>query len=113
MSTTEAAQQLGVDRRTVREMIKRGDLDGGAQRRPQRMRWYVYAEALPASNSAQTDTSALDPGVSDAIKEARRQLAVASIELEKAREEWQQRYDALQRSIDHVAATLSALTEPE
>lgn len=43
----EAAARLGKDPRTVVRAIKTGQLRGGAIARPERLRWYVYADALP------------------------------------------------------------------
>ncbi|BBC69159.1 hypothetical protein MML61_27300 (plasmid) [Mycobacterium marinum] len=47
VSLREAAARLGKDPRTVIRAIKAGDLRGGAIPRPERLRWYVYADALP------------------------------------------------------------------
>ena len=43
----EAATRLGKDPRTVIRAITAGDIRGGAIPRPERLRWYVYADALP------------------------------------------------------------------
>ncbi|PJE05530.1 hypothetical protein [Mycobacterium sp.] len=43
----EAAARLGKDPRTVVRAIKAGQLRGGAIPRPERLRWYVYTDALP------------------------------------------------------------------
>jgi len=43
----EAATRLGKDPRTVVRAIEAGKLRGGAIPRPERLRWYVYADALP------------------------------------------------------------------
>jgi hypothetical protein len=48
VSLQEAAARLGKDPRTVVRAIKAGELLGGAIPRPERLRWYVYADALPA-----------------------------------------------------------------
>lgn len=49
VSLQEAAARLGKDPRTVLRAIKSGTLRGGAIPRPERLRWYVYVDALPAS----------------------------------------------------------------
>lgn len=41
-----AAQLLGIDVRTVRARIERGEIAGGAVRTNQRLRWFVYTDAL-------------------------------------------------------------------
>ena len=43
----EAATRLGKDPRTVIRAITSGEIRGGAMPRPERLRWYVYADALP------------------------------------------------------------------
>ncbi|KAA1246652.1 hypothetical protein F0Q45_23160 [Mycobacterium simiae] len=48
VSLQEAAARLGKDPRTVVRAIKAGELRGGAIPRPERLRWYVYTDALPA-----------------------------------------------------------------
>jgi len=48
VSLQEAATRLGKDPRTLIRAIKAGELRGGAMPRPERLRWYVYADALPA-----------------------------------------------------------------
>lgn len=49
VSLQEAAARLGKDPRTVLRAIKSGTLRGGAIPRPERLRWYVYVDELPAS----------------------------------------------------------------
>ena len=44
----EAASRLGKDPRTLIKAITAGQLRGGAMPRPERLRWYVYAEELPS-----------------------------------------------------------------
>ena len=50
----EAARRLNRDHRTVKTMIERGTLRGGAEPHPQRMRWYVYTDQLPADTTTAT-----------------------------------------------------------
>ena len=45
----EAATRLGKDPRTVIRAITAGEIRGGAMPRPERLRWYVYADALPGA----------------------------------------------------------------
>lgn len=44
----EAASRLGKDPRTLIKAITAGQLRGGAMPRPERLRWYVYADELPS-----------------------------------------------------------------
>lgn len=59
VSLQEAAAKLGRDPRTLIKAIKAGELRGGAMPRPERLRWYVYADELPqpapASRPASSD----------------------------------------------------------
>ena len=48
----EAATRLGKDPRTVIRAITAGEIRGGAMPRPERLRWYVYADALPSQTPA-------------------------------------------------------------
>jgi hypothetical protein len=50
----EAAERLGKDPRTLIRAITAGELRGGAMPRPQRLRWYVYEDALPAADPSPT-----------------------------------------------------------
>ena len=59
----EAATRLGKDPRTVIRAITAGEIRGGAMPRPERLRWYVYADALPGR------TPAPAPPASDAVVE--------------------------------------------
>lgn len=52
VSLAEAAKRLNKDPRTIIRAIKAGSLRGGALPRPERLRWYVYADELPAARSA-------------------------------------------------------------
>lgn len=42
-----AAERLGKDPRTLIRAITTGAIRGGAEPRPERLRWYVYADELP------------------------------------------------------------------
>jgi hypothetical protein len=48
----EAAARLGKDPRTLIRAITNGTIRGGAMPRPERLRWYVYADELSAEPSA-------------------------------------------------------------
>jgi hypothetical protein len=48
----EAAKRLDKDPRTVIRAITAGEVRGGAMPRPQRLRWYVYADELPPQPGA-------------------------------------------------------------
>lgn len=52
VSLSEAAKRMGKDPRTIIRAIKAGEIRGGAMPRPERLRWYVYAEELPPSAAA-------------------------------------------------------------
>jgi hypothetical protein len=56
VSLQEAAAWLGKDRRTLMRAIKAGQIRGGAIPRPERLRWYVYADELPLDASADSPT---------------------------------------------------------
>jgi hypothetical protein len=47
VSLAEAAKRLDKDPRTIIRAITAGEIRGGAMPRPQRLRWYVYADELP------------------------------------------------------------------
>jgi hypothetical protein len=47
VSLKEAAERLDKDPRTIIRAITAGEIRGGAMPRPQRLRWYVYADELP------------------------------------------------------------------
>ena len=44
---SQAAKRLGKDPRTIIRAITAGEIRGGAMPRPERLRWYVYADELP------------------------------------------------------------------
>ncbi|MGB8403495.1 MAG: hypothetical protein WCE30_05360 [Mycobacterium sp.] len=57
----EAARRLGRDHRTVKNMIEHGTLRGGAEPHPQRLRWYVYTDQLPADTNTATPAPPAGP----------------------------------------------------
>lgn len=56
----EAARRLNRDHRTVKTMIERGTLRGGAEPHPQRMRWYVYTDQLPSESNTNAEVAAAE-----------------------------------------------------
>lgn len=64
----DAARALGRDHRTVRDKIILGQIRGGAIPNTHRLRWYVYADELPA-RSAPPDTDVRVPGASAPLAE--------------------------------------------
>lgn len=56
VSLQEAAAWLGKDRRTLMRAIQAGQIRGGAIPRPERLRWYVYADELPPHASGDSPT---------------------------------------------------------
>jgi hypothetical protein len=44
----EAARRLDKDPRTIIRAITAGEIRGGAMPRPERLRWYVYADEFPS-----------------------------------------------------------------
>jgi hypothetical protein len=86
VSLSVAAERLGKDPRTVMRAITSGELRGGALPRPERLRWYVYEDALPPTPGAATGASA-DSRVEDlraqvvSLSEANRLLIAAQQDL--------------------------------
>ena len=68
VSLAEAAPRLNKDPRTLIARITRGELRGGAEPRPKRLRWYVYADELP------TPPATSDSASTTAVDELRAQL---------------------------------------
>ena len=105
VSLQEAATQLGKDPRTVIRAIKAGELRGGAMSRPERLRWYVYADALPGAVALTATPPA--PDVQDlraqvvSLSEANRLLIAAQQELldaDRATNDAAEKYRAVARS---------------
>lgn len=85
VSLSEAAKRLNKDPRTIIRAIKTGSIRGGAMPRPERLRWYVYADELtpPPSEavpSAGDDADALRAQVVS-LTEANRLLIAAQQDL--------------------------------
>jgi hypothetical protein len=60
VSLSEAAKRLGKDPRTIIRAIKASEIRGGAMPRPERLRWYVYADELPPLPGAPPPPSGAD-----------------------------------------------------
>jgi len=52
----QAAERLRMDPRTVRAAIAAGEIRGWVRPSPQRLRWFVYEDELPARGAAPTAT---------------------------------------------------------
>ncbi|MEE3755230.1 helix-turn-helix domain-containing protein [Mycobacterium intracellulare] len=77
MTARQAARTLRLDVRTVRRMIERGELAGGAEQGPKQQRWYVYADQLTPSAG---DKPSADDRASVLASEVRR-LQAANTDL--------------------------------
>src|SRR6476620_7158148 len=69
VSLAEAAKRLDKDPRTIIRAITAGEIRGGAMPRPERLRWYVYADELPPLPG-----TAPPPAADPAIDELRAQV---------------------------------------
>jgi hypothetical protein len=107
VSLQEAASRLGKDPRTVIRAITAGDIHGGAMPRPERLRWYVYADALPSAGIAATAPPASDAAVDElraqivSLSEANRLLIAAQQELldaDRAVNDAAEKYRAIARN---------------
>lgn len=85
----EAAARLNKDPRTLIKAITNGELRGGAMPRPERLRWYVYADEIPGEPGPVTPLAS--PGELDdlraqvvALQETNRLLIAAQQELLEA-----------------------------
>jgi hypothetical protein len=106
VSLQEAATRLGKDPRTVIRAIKAGEIRGGAMPRPERLRWYVYADALPGETP--TTTAVAPVGVDEdlraqnvSLSEANRLLIASQQELldaDRATNDAAEKYRAVARN---------------
>lgn len=62
VSLREAAQRLGVDRRTLLKALASGTTPGWARPGPEHLRWFVYSDALNAPLTASPAGSGGQPG---------------------------------------------------
>lgn len=101
----EAAARLGKDPRTVIRAITAGEIRGGASPRPERLRWYVYADELPPAPGAAPPPLSAD--VADlraqivSLTEANRLLIAAQQDLldaDRATNEAADKYRAVARN---------------
>ena len=68
VSLKEAAERLKKDPRTLIRAITNGEIRGGAMPRPERLRWYVYADELPQ------DTAPVPPPSDARLEDLRAQV---------------------------------------
>ena len=101
----EAATRLGKDPRTVIRAITAGEIRGGAMPRPERLRWYVYADALPGA--APPPAASAGAAIEDlraqvvSLSEANRLLIAAQQELldaDRATNDAAEKYRAVARN---------------
>jgi hypothetical protein len=87
VSLTEAAKRLDKDPRTIIRAITAGEIRGGAMPRPERLRWYVYADELPPQPGAGPVVTPGGPDVDElraqvvSLTEANRLLIAAQQDL--------------------------------
>ena len=87
MPLKEAAARLNKDPRTVVRAITAGTIRGGAMPRPERLRWYVYADELPPEPGAAAAPPPPTPELDDlraqvvSLKETNRLLMAAQQDL--------------------------------
>ncbi|TXI62006.1 hypothetical protein [Mycolicibacterium mageritense] len=103
----EAVKRLGRDRRTVIKQIESGELRGGAMPRPERLRWYVYEDALvraegveaPPSPAALFDSAELADARAEivALRETNRLLIAAQQDLLEADSTAAEKYRSVAR----------------
>lgn len=120
-----AARLLGIDVRTARARIVRGELPGGAVAKEHRLRWFVYSDALMASDGRTDDCQAeVDDGY-EMVKEVASLLQRAHSELQaslnhnsggldhlgRARAELAANEDALTKSFNDLRAALALIDE--
>ena len=98
VSLQEAATRLNRDKRTLIQLITNGELRGGAQPRPQRLRWYVYPDELP-SESLEPPPAAVDELRAQLVSqiEANRLLITAQQDLLEADATAADRYRSVAR----------------
>ncbi|ACC38500.1 conserved hypothetical protein [Mycobacterium marinum M] len=122
-SVPAAARLLGIDVRTVRARIARGELAGGAVAKNRRLRWFVYSDAL-LTDVGYNDDQRADAGQSS-IKKAASLLLQAHAELQaglgrdskgidhlgRARAELIAHKKAVTKSFDHLQAALALIDD--
>lgn len=107
VSLQEAVAALNKDPRTVIRAITTGEIRGGAMPRPERLRWYVYADELPTIAPPAAPAAAADTAIQDlraqvvSLSEANRLLIAAQQELldaDRATNDAAEKYRAVARS---------------
>ncbi len=120
-SVPAAARLLGIDARTVRARIERGELAGGAEAKDRRLRWFVYSDALMV-DIGDTDDQRADARHA-VVRKAAALLLQAHAELQaglgrdsndldhlgRARAELIAHKKVVTKSFDHLQAALALL----
>lgn len=118
-----AAHVLGIDVRTVRARITRGELAGGAVEVRRRQRWFVYSDAL----MGQMNDHRADVAARHTVKKAASLLLQAYAELQaglnrdsdgldyfgRARAELTAHEEAMTRSFQHLQAALALIGDEQ
>ena len=119
VSLQDAAVRLGRDPRTLIRLITTGQLRGGAMPRPERLRWYVYADELPSAAVAPAaPPPPVEPAVEDlraqvvSLTEANRLLLIAHQDLLEASELTERASDKYRSAARHYADALSQFMTP-
>lgn len=81
VSLREAAQRLGVDRRTLLRAVKSGTTPGWARPGPDNLRWFVYNDALNATLAAAPVASAGGQLIRESEQERLARLEAENAEL--------------------------------
>lgn len=110
VSVPDAARHLGVDPRTVRAMIKRHEVAGGAEPRPHRPRWYVYADQLAAVSTSESPQAHESAATYDEVREAHRLLVDAHAELQQACDDWRDRCAQLEQTLTQLRTALAGMS---
>lgn len=114
-SVPAAARLLGIDVRTVRARIARGELAGGAEAKDRRLRWFVYSDAL--MEHADVRNAAIKKAASlllQAHAELQAGLGRDSKDLDhlgRARAELIAHKKAVTKSFDHLQAALALIAD--
>lgn len=104
VDSSQAAAALGISRQAVREAIRRRTLDGYGVPGPQRVRWWVYRDALERRRS--------QPELAERYQELERRHKALQDEvaaLQEAMERRERAYRLLRESDEHLVSAVSAL----
>lgn len=106
VDTAEAASQLKITRQAVVQAIQRGSLDGYGIPGPQRVRWWVYRDAL--------EHRMADPDLRERYEDLLRRHRTLQVEAAVLQETLEQRnraYRLLRQSDEHLLQALSTLRQ--